>query len=83
MSLSLAVVIAVFSTGSPGADHNLALSQTASIVGVVAINLYIISFGVSWGPVVWVLLSEMFPNKLRGAATWPSPEPFSGWPISW
>ena len=28
---------------------------------------YTASFGVSWGPVTWVLLSEIFPNKIRGA----------------
>lgn len=27
---------------------------------------YVASFAVSWGPVVWVLLSEMFPNSIRG-----------------
>src|SRR3954470_23964496 len=31
-------------------------------------NLYIVALGVSWGPVMWVLLGEMFPNRLRGAA---------------
>jgi SP family sugar:H+ symporter-like MFS transporter len=25
-------------------------------------------FGMSWGPVVWVLLGEMFPNRIRAAA---------------
>ena len=34
----------------------------------LAANLYIVAFGVSWGPVMWVLLGEMFPNQLRGAA---------------
>ena len=29
--------------------------------------LYTASFAVSWGPVTWVLLSEIFPNKIRGA----------------
>jgi len=33
-----------------------------------AANLYIVAFGVSWGPVMWVLLGEMFPNGFRGAA---------------
>jgi len=28
---------------------------------------YVASFAVSWGPVVWVLLSEIFPNSIRGA----------------
>ena len=29
---------------------------------------YVACFAVSWGPVVWVLLSEIFPNKIRGRA---------------
>jgi SP family sugar:H+ symporter-like MFS transporter len=39
-----------------------------AVAGLVAANLYIVAFGVSWGPVMWVLLGEMFPNQLRGAA---------------
>ena len=34
---------------------------------VVAANLVVVFFGVSWGPVVWVLLGEMFPNRIRAA----------------
>ena len=30
--------------------------------------LYVASFALSWGPVVWVLLSDIFPNKIRGKA---------------
>jgi len=30
--------------------------------------LYVACFALSWGPVVWVLLSEIFPNKIRGKA---------------
>lgn len=29
---------------------------------------YVACFAVSWGPVVWVLLSEIFPNRIRGKA---------------
>ena len=29
---------------------------------------YVAFFAVSWGPVVWVLLSEIFPNSIRGTA---------------
>ena len=29
---------------------------------------YVASFAMSWGPIVWVLLSEIFPNKIRGKA---------------
>jgi SP family sugar:H+ symporter-like MFS transporter len=34
----------------------------------VAANLYVVAFGMSWGPVVWVLLGEKFPNRIRAAA---------------
>lgn len=30
--------------------------------------IYVASFAMSWGPVTWVLLSEIFPNKIRGRA---------------
>ena len=35
---------------------------------MVAANLFVVAFGMSWGPVVWVLLGEMFPNRIRAAA---------------
>jgi sugar porter (SP) family MFS transporter len=44
------------------------LTGAAGPIAVVAANLYVIFFGVSWGPVVWVLLGEIFPNRLRAAA---------------
>jgi hypothetical protein len=41
------------------------LGATAGYVAIVAANLYVVFFGVSWGPVVWVLLGEMFNNRVR------------------
>ncbi len=38
------------------------------MVAVIAANLYVIFFNVSWGPVMWVMLGEMFPNQIRGSA---------------
>jgi hypothetical protein len=35
---------------------------------LIAANLYVVFFGFSWGPVVWVLLGEMFPNSIRAIA---------------
>jgi sugar porter (SP) family MFS transporter len=37
-------------------------------LALVAANGYVVFFGVSWGPVVWVLLGEMFPNRIRASA---------------
>jgi MFS transporter, SP family, sugar:H+ symporter len=31
-------------------------------------NVYVFCFGFSWGPVVWVLLGEMFNNRIRTSA---------------
>jgi SP family sugar:H+ symporter-like MFS transporter len=30
-------------------------------------NLYVMLFNFSWGPVMWVMLGEMFPNQIRGS----------------
>jgi len=35
---------------------------------LVAMLVYTAGFAVSWGPVTWVLLSEIFPNQIRGKA---------------
>jgi len=49
----------------------LALSLQFNAVGVISligVLIFIASFALSMGPVVWVLLSEMFPNKIRSVA---------------
>ena len=44
------------------------LTDDAALIALVAANAFVVFFGVSWGPVVWVLLGEMFPNRIRAAA---------------
>ena len=42
-----------------------------NIIGIgtlVFIIIYTASFMMSWGPICWVLISELFPNKIRGRA---------------
>ncbi|WP_262279158.1 D-xylose transporter XylE [Hallella absiana] len=39
-----------------------------SIVTMVSIMVYSASFMFSWGPICWVLIAEIFPNTIRGAA---------------
>lgn len=39
-----------------------------AIVPVVSIMVYSASFMFSWGPICWVLIAEIFPNSIRGAA---------------
>ena len=42
--------------------------ESVGIGALVFMLCYVASFAMSWGPVTWVLLSEMFPNKIRGKA---------------
>jgi SP family xylose:H+ symportor-like MFS transporter len=59
-----ALVMAV-SMISLGADF---LLGGRGMVALVAMLVYTAGFAVSWGPVTWVLLSEIFPNQIRGKA---------------
>ena len=67
MALSLGAMAIVFGTAGVGAGGTPVISHAASLFGLAAANLYIIAFAVSWGPVMWVLLGEMFSNRRRGA----------------
>ncbi len=44
------------------------ISSTEGILSLVGVLIFIGSFAMSMGPIVWVLLSEIFPNKIRSAA---------------
>ena len=68
MALTLGAMAVVFNTASAGPDGKPLLSHMAAVAGLTAANLYIVAFAMSWGPVMWVLLGEMFPNEMRGAA---------------
>lgn len=39
-----------------------------SLVTMISIMVYSASFMFSWGPICWVLIAEIFPNTIRGAA---------------
>lgn len=58
MAISLFVIGLAFQTG-----------QTSGPLVLIFVLIYVASFAVSLGPVVWVMLSEIFPNRYRGRAT--------------
>ena len=68
MAISLFAMVYAFNQGSLDANGQLVLSEQLGIFAVIAANLYVIFFNVSWGPVMWVMLGEMFPNQIRGSA---------------
>ncbi|EGI74750.1 sugar transporter family protein [Pseudoalteromonas distincta] len=68
MFISLSALTYIF--GSAGLDEagKLALSDNMGTFALIMANLFVVFFGLSWGPIVWVLLGEMFNNRIRGAA---------------
>jgi sugar porter (SP) family MFS transporter len=67
MAITLGVMAWCFSQAT-GSGAALTLPGNLGPVALVAANAYVVFFGLSWGPVVWVLLGEMFPNRIRAIA---------------
>lgn len=67
MTVSLLALAVAFSTTS-GAGDGVALGPGASLTALVAMNVFALGFGVTWGPVMWVMLSELFRSDIRTIA---------------
>jgi MFS transporter, SP family, sugar:H+ symporter len=67
MFVSLAALAVAFSTTSGSGDDTV-LSGGASLTALVAMNVFALGFGVTWGPVMWVMLSELFKSDIRTVA---------------
>jgi len=67
MAVTLSLVTYAFSTGSFTEDGSLSLSYAMGTLALVSANAYVVFFNGSWGPVMWVMLGEMFPNQIRGS----------------
>ena len=66
MAITLGVLTIAFATGdlSGGTLH---LAPNVGRLALISANLYVVFFNLSWGPVMWVMLGEMFPNQIRGS----------------
>ncbi|MFC7431501.1 MULTISPECIES: sugar porter family MFS transporter [unclassified Agrococcus] len=67
MAVSLGTMALAFSFATLQ-DGEAVLTAPWSTIALVAANLFVVGFGATWGPVVWVLLGEMFPNRIRAGA---------------
>ena len=67
MALSLAGLAFLFATAT-GSGADLSLGRTAGMGALIAINVFAIAFGVTWGPVMWLMLAELFDTHLRTTA---------------
>ena len=54
--------------GAFGVAVSSVVSGIPSIIPVLSIMVYSASFMFSWGPICWVLISEIFPNTIRSQA---------------
>jgi len=68
MFISLGALTFIFGTAGFDELGKLALTENMGTVALIMANLFVVFFGLSWGPIVWVLLGEMFNNRIRGAA---------------
>jgi len=67
-AVMLGALALLFGTASVNASGDLMLEGNNGLYALLAANAYIAFFAFSWGPVMWVMLGEMFPNQFRGAA---------------
>lgn len=67
MAVTLAAMAWAFSTGAL-VDGAVQLPEDTGLIALIAANAYVVFFNISWGPVMWVMLGEMFPNQIRGSA---------------
>ncbi|MCG8442474.1 MAG: sugar porter family MFS transporter [Caulobacterales bacterium] len=66
MAVTLGVVVFAFSQGTV-VDGQLTLPDAMGRTALISANAYVFFFNMSWGPVMWVALGEMFPNQIRGS----------------
>jgi SP family sugar:H+ symporter-like MFS transporter len=66
MAATLGILTVAFATGDM-THGSLHLAPKIGMLALISANVYVIFFNLSWGPVMWVMLAEMFPNQIRGS----------------
>ncbi|TLP77151.1 sugar porter family MFS transporter [Nesterenkonia sphaerica] len=46
----------------------VSLPEPWGVVALVSANIFVLGFGATWGPFMWLMLGEMFPNRIRAVA---------------
>ncbi|MCH8570615.1 sugar porter family MFS transporter [Nesterenkonia sp. AY15] len=65
--MAVAFSQAVVTVGADG-EELVSLPGAWGMVALVSANVFVLFFGATWGPFMWVLLGEMFPNRIRAVA---------------
>lgn len=67
MAISLGLMTLAFSQSQIVSGHPQ-LEGAWAPIALIGANAFVIFFGATWGPVVWVLLGEIFPGRVRAKA---------------
>jgi len=67
-AVMLGLLAIIFATSASDAANGIEMGGTSGTLALLAANAYIAFFAFTWGPIMWVMLGEMFSNKFRGAA---------------
>jgi len=68
MTVTLGLMALAFSFGTLDAEGAATLPDPWATVALICANGFVVFFGATWGPLVWVLLGEIFPNSIRAGA---------------
>ncbi|MEU2720691.1 sugar porter family MFS transporter [Streptomyces smyrnaeus] len=67
MFCALALTALAFSH-QQGSGDDVTLPDPYGPMALVGANAFVVFFALSWGPIMWVMLAEMFPNRMRAMA---------------
>ncbi|OZE04231.1 MFS transporter [Rhodococcus sp. 05-2255-3B1] len=67
MFVGLVMASVAFSQAT-GSGEDVTLPAPWGAIALVGANLFVIFFASTWGPIMWVMLGEMFPNRMRAMA---------------
>ncbi len=67
-AVMLGILALIFGTAGVSESGALQLEGNMGLYALLSANGYIAFFAFTWGPIMWVMLGEMFPNQFRGAA---------------
>ncbi|WP_327391815.1 sugar porter family MFS transporter [Streptomyces sp. NBC_01186] len=67
MFLSLLMTAVAFSQ-QEGSGTDVSLPHPYGPVALIGANAFVVFFALSWGPIMWIMLAEMFPNRMRAMA---------------
>ena len=67
MFVSLLLTAVAFSQ-QQGSGDDVSLPGVFGPLALLGANLFVVFFALSWGPILWIMLAEMFPNRMRAMA---------------